>query len=79
VLETTLTVLLIVSVVGGGAGIGLWWRAAHTAEVRRALVGLREFLLEAVASGGLDSPRFLEPVTKRRELELSDLTGRVND
>lgn len=77
-LETTLTVLLIASVVVGGTGGVLWWRAAHTAEVRRVVVELRELLDTVVANGGLDAPAFLTENARRTEQELEDLVGRVN-
>lgn len=78
-LETTLTVLLILVALGSAAAAVLYWRAAHSVEVRRVVVALRETLETVVANGGLEAPAFLEPDQQRTELELEDLMGRLND
>jgi hypothetical protein len=79
VLETTLTVLLILGALTSVAAGVLYWRAAHSVEVRRVVVALRETLETVVANGGLEEPAFLEPDQQRLELELEDLMGRLND
>lgn len=79
VLATTLTVLLILGALGSVAAVVLYWRAAHSADLRRVVVGLRETLEAVVANGGLEEPAFLEPDQQRLELELEDLMGRLND
>jgi hypothetical protein len=79
VLATTLTVLLILGALGSALTIYLYWRAAHSADVRRVVVALRETLTTVVATGGLDAPEFLQQDRQRAEQELVDLVGRVND
>jgi hypothetical protein len=79
VLGTTLTILLILATLGSAGTIYLYWRAAHSADVRRVVVGLRETLTTVVANGGLDAPEFLQEDRQRAEQELVDLVGRVND
>ena len=78
-LATTLTVLLILGALGSAAAGVLYWRAAHSADLRRVVVALRETLETLVANGGLEAPAFLEPDRQRTELELEDLIGRLND
>lgn len=78
-LATTLTVLLILGALGSALTIYLYWRAAHSADVRRVVVALRETLTTVVATGGLDAPEFLQQDRQRVEQELEDLVGRVND
>jgi hypothetical protein len=79
VLATTLTVLLILGALGSAAALVLYWRAAHSVDVRRVVVALRETLETVVTNGGLEAPAFLEPDRQRTELELEDLMGRLND
>jgi hypothetical protein len=78
-LATTLTALLIIGALLTGVTGILYWRAAHSTDVRRVVVALRETLTTVIANGGLDAPTFLDPEQQRTVQELEDLVGRVND
>jgi hypothetical protein len=64
----TLTVRLILGALGGDAAVVLYWRPAHSADVRRVVVALRETLTTVVANGGLDDPAFFRPNNNVRNL-----------
>lgn len=77
--KTGLTLLAIAALVGGGAVGYLYWRAAHSTDVRRIMAALRELLTSVVATGGLAAPEFLGQDLQRAAQELDDLVARVHD
>jgi hypothetical protein len=77
--QTGLTLLAIVSLVGGGAVGFLYWRSAHSSDVRRILVALREQLTTVVEKGGLAAPEFLGEDRQRAAQELDHLVAHLHD
>jgi hypothetical protein len=78
--DTARTVLIIVSLVGGGVIGYLYWRAAHSTDVRRIMVALHELFTTVVATGGLAAPEFLREDRQRAVQELDDpLVGVLRD
>jgi hypothetical protein len=77
--ETGLTLVAIVSIVAGGAAGFLYRRAAHSTDVRRIMVALREQLTAVVEKGGLAAPEFLGEDRVRAVQELDGLVARLHD